>query len=225
MCVCVRVCACVCVRPALQLSPPEDGAQRGSEVLREVDLPQLDDALCRRIYPFQMPPKTICAGHLAGGKDTCQVSAVGQVLSQVLCSLCLFFSLISVSLSVSLFSPSVSITLPSLSVSLLCERVCTCVCLLSISPLFLSLSSPLSFSLCLSISLPLPSLSPSPSISPPLHLYLTEACCVAGGFRRSAHVQGALYDRLPHLGSHRHRLLRRPVSQDCKSGLEPRPHL
>ncbi len=52
---------------------PVSEAGTGSDVMLHVTVPQLDDDVCRRLFPMELTPNMICAGHLKGGKDSCQV--------------------------------------------------------------------------------------------------------------------------------------------------------
>jgi len=50
-----------------------------SPVLREVKLPMLDQKTCQNMWGASMTPKKLCAGVVAGGKDTCQGDSGGPL--------------------------------------------------------------------------------------------------------------------------------------------------
>jgi len=50
-----------------------------SDVLMEVKLPILSDATCKRVWWDRMTDTKLCAGYMAGGKDTCQGDSGGPL--------------------------------------------------------------------------------------------------------------------------------------------------
>lgn len=58
--------------------PAADGPE--AEALREARVPLLSPDTCRRALGQALRPSTmLCAGYLAGGIDSCQVSAPGPI--------------------------------------------------------------------------------------------------------------------------------------------------
>ena len=55
----------------------EFNANKGSEIMLHVNVPQLSPDKCRETLGEPLKKGTICAGHLPGGKDSCQVDGVG----------------------------------------------------------------------------------------------------------------------------------------------------
>ena len=53
----------------------EYNEQKGSEVMLHVNVPQLSKQKCRETLG-ELLEGTICAGHLPGGKDSCQVDSM-----------------------------------------------------------------------------------------------------------------------------------------------------